>query len=384
MSLSYFSLALILIVVALDLENVRSVWRRRVLDVAEVGCDDYTLVIPLYGDPRYFADRRLIERHKPNVLVACDVGPSVMQQFANQLEREGWRVQRSIHAHPTAPMLIKSALDEGAISTAYTLKVDADTVVPEGIDRAIESMRRDGADVCSFKCGVLDPRSLCEKLQAQEYAMAMLSRHHRPWLLSGACYAARTSLFREVLARHTLWLFAEDFEFGRIARHLHLRVRHLEFTVYTQVPSGWRELWRQRSVGWWLGSFQHNWVNLDHNVLLTPVSSFYYVGVVGLGFWLRWWPLAHLTDWPYLMLYLGTMFGAYTVLLFAANWRVRSVWLLLMPYYSFFQSTLMTPIGLVNYARHAVRIRSLGRYHVGYRREHISARQPERAIGAVT
>jgi cellulose synthase/poly-beta-1,6-N-acetylglucosamine synthase-like glycosyltransferase len=280
-------------------------------------------------------------------------------------------------------MLIKAALDEGAITSAYTLKLDADTVIPLGIDRAIEAMRRDGADVCSLKCAVLNPRSLCEKMQAQEYAMAMLSRHHRPWLLSGACYAARTCLFREVLARHTLWLFAEDFEFGRIARQLHLRIRHLEFTVYTQVPRGWRELWRQRSRGWWLGSFHHNWVNLDHNVLLTPISSFYYLGVVGLGSWLRWWPLGHLGDWRYLLLYFGTLFSAYTVLLFVANWQVRSRWLLLMPYYSFFQSTLMTPVGLISYARHALRIRSLGRYRLGYRRERIAAVLPASAIGAV-
>src|SRR5437899_420508 len=99
------------------MQNARAVWRRRVLDLAEAECHDYTIVVPVYGDPRYFAGRRRIEPYKPNVIVACDVGPHAMKDFAAALEREGWRVHRSQSPNPTAPALIRMVLDSGAVTT---------------------------------------------------------------------------------------------------------------------------------------------------------------------------------------------------------------------------------------------------------------------------
>ena len=40
-----------------------------------------------------------------------------------------------------------------------------------------------------------------QKLQALEYRMAMLSRHFRPWLTSGACTVAKTESLRRIRSR---------------------------------------------------------------------------------------------------------------------------------------------------------------------------------------
>ena len=38
--------------------------RRRVLECEDASCDDFTIIVPLYGDPRYFDERHRIERER--------------------------------------------------------------------------------------------------------------------------------------------------------------------------------------------------------------------------------------------------------------------------------------------------------------------------------
>ena len=52
---------------------------------------DFTIIVPLFGHPRYFDRRAELLRYQPNVLVALEVGTPLMADFAEQLESEGWR-----------------------------------------------------------------------------------------------------------------------------------------------------------------------------------------------------------------------------------------------------------------------------------------------------
>jgi hypothetical protein len=353
----------------MDMQNLLSWSRRRVLECADEACDDYTIVVPLYGHPRYFDERHRIESYKPRVIVACDVGTEAMAAGADLLEAEGWRVFRCVFDRPTAPMLMKAVLDAGVVETTFTLRLDADTVLSPGLEHAVEAMRRDGADVASFKCHLLDPRTLCEKVQAQEYRMAMLSRHYRPWLLSGACYIARTWSLHRILERHTLWFLAEDSETGRIAFQLRMRIRHIDYEVLTAGPDTWRGLWNQRARIWWAGNFRHVWVNFDHNVMYMPAWLFYYAGLVWVGLSWKWSGFVSVIRyWPTGLTFLGLVFLLYTVLTYVSNWQVRSAYMLLIPYYSLAQAMLMPPMGCLAFARYAITRRRLGRYAFGHLR----------------
>ena len=62
-----------------DFQNMLAWSRRRTLSGSWRRDHDYTLVVPLYGDPRYFEGRRQLLRYQSNVLVAIDVSTPTMR-----------------------------------------------------------------------------------------------------------------------------------------------------------------------------------------------------------------------------------------------------------------------------------------------------------------
>ena len=49
---------------------------------------DFTVVVPLFGHPRYFDGRDAIARYREHVLVALEVTPPHMQAFAAKRDAE--------------------------------------------------------------------------------------------------------------------------------------------------------------------------------------------------------------------------------------------------------------------------------------------------------
>lgn len=357
-------------VVLMDMQNILSWSRRRVLDIANEGCDDFTIIIPLYGNPRYFEHRDRLDRLKPFILIAAAMDTPEMRAGADQLEEEGWRVLRveTGSARPTAPTLMLAALESGLVTTTHAARLDADTVPTPGFERAVEAVRRDGAALASLKCHIFEPRTLCERMQAQEYRMAMLSRHLRPRLTSGAGYIGRTDALVEIFRRHTGVFFSEDVETGRIAWQLRMRIRHVDYEILTEAPASWRALWRQRT-SWWAGNVHHFWVNFDKNAILMPGWTFYYVALVWVGLTWKWTSVVHgLSDPRRGAIFFALMYVLYTAMTFVGNWQVRSRYMMLVPPYSLFQALMMPPVGLIRWTQFCVSERRLYRYRFGYRR----------------
>jgi cellulose synthase/poly-beta-1,6-N-acetylglucosamine synthase-like glycosyltransferase len=348
-----------------DFQNLLARWRGRTLGPSTRGNDDFTIVVPLYGDPKYFTNREHLLCYQANVLVAIDVGNAVMETFADELEREGWSVFRTRLARPGPPTLMQAALP--AVTTTYVLRMDADTRPIDDIASYIESMANDGADLCSTKVLVDDPLSSAQKFQALEYRMAMLSRHFRPWLTSGACFVATTDAMKRILDSHSMWFTGEDIETGRIGFALRMRLRHLELRVATDAPDRWAHLYRQRRM-WWAGSFRHTVVNLDRNALQLPLWSFYYVALVWAGVYFKWASLVSYLHPFVLAQTLLALFVVYAVVTVVANWQVRSWRMLVFPPYALVQSMLMPIVGSIHYVVLARRYGRLGRYEFGYRR----------------
>lgn len=360
----------LLVVCLMDMQNLLSWNLRRVLRVADTECDDFTILVPLYGHPRYFADRHRIIDLKQNVLVVCGMNSEAMQEGANGLEAEGWRVLRVPFdgRRMTAPILMKAALESGAVTTAFAARLDADTVPSPGFARAVEAVRRDGADLVSLKCHILEPHSLCERMQAQEYRMAMLSRHFRPRLTSGAGYIGRTDALREIFRRHTGVFFSEDVETGRIAFQLRMRIRHVDYEILTAGPPTWGALWRQRN-SWWAGNVHHFWVNFDKNVLLMPTWTLYYVALVWAGLSWKWLSMVQMMgDWRRGIFIVAVTYLLYVAMTFVSNWQVRSWYMFLIPPYSLFQAMMMPPIGFARWVQFCINERHIYRYRFGYRR----------------
>jgi cellulose synthase/poly-beta-1,6-N-acetylglucosamine synthase-like glycosyltransferase len=358
---SYLLLAAAICLIAFDFQNLLSWSGGRTIKPGPEKSQDFTIIVPVFGHPRYFVSERLL-RYRHRVLVAMETSPPSMAEFADKLEAEGWRVERLVVTDPNPALLVAAALP--AVTTTYTFRLDADTVVGEDVSAAVAAADIAGADLCSIKCAVGNRTNVVTKLQALEYRMAMLCRHFRPWLTSGACFLARTDALRQVMARHSGWTPGEDIETGRTALALRMRIRHLDMVVHTDAPDRWRDLFRQRRL-WWAGAFRHWWINIDRNLLHLPVLTSYYLLAIWLSWYLKWWttlsPHSVVSSLP--LVYL-----AYVFVTVISNLQVVSPWMIVFPFYAFAQVLVMPPLGALKYFELARSRRRAGRYRFGYRR----------------
>jgi len=356
-----------------DFQNLLS-WRRTlVLAPLTEPTEDFTIVIPLFGHPRYFAGRERVAHLQERILVAVEVSTEQMRVFADELEHEGWDVFRTVIDDPSPPKLVLAALEADAVTTSVVMRLDADSSVGPELANAIAAAAEDGADLCSVKVLARNrTRNACTRFQALEYDMAMLSRHYRPWLVSGAGVVARTVMLREILRRHSMSPIGEDIEMGRVAYAHRMRIRHLDVVVETDVPESWCALFRQRR-NWWAGNFRHSIVNFDRNALQLPWWTLYNLAIV--------WVTLHLAVWRYPLYLLDPSvkvfaFFVFLVLVAAittliANWQVRAPLMVVYPVYAMAQSTLILSVGAAWYLRLLERSRRLGRYRFGIRRERL-------------
>jgi hypothetical protein len=363
MSLLWFLLPLLAV---FDLQNALAYWRRGVLVPTDRTTDDYTVVVLLYGHPRYLQNLDYLKTIKPNVLIAMDTGSPAIRQLPLQLERDGWRVFTCDLGTNVGPdSILHAALAAGAVKTTWTVRMDADTWAIEDMGRAVAAAQRARADMCSVKCYVAPPKNLCEQMQYTEYAMAMRTRHFRAWMTSGACILGTTHAYRTVLDHHSM-NFATcggDMETGQIARNLRMRIKHIDFLVYTEVPATWPALFRQRLV-WWGSSFRIIVCNFD-SALRMPGYLFYYLGLVWIGLY---WKIQGDFQIQRVAYYLPTLMVAYTIACVATNWPVRSKWMILFPYYSIAQVLVMPLAGSVWFLQYAIRKRKNPRFRFGFSR----------------
>jgi hypothetical protein len=162
------------LVILFDFQNLLSWSRRRVIGPHSRRNSDYTIVVPLYGHPRYFANREALSRVKERVLLAIDVSTPEMKRFALLSFANGWRVVCTELASPSPPHLVRFALESGEITTSYAIRMDGDTRPLDDFGRYLESIEEDGADLCSVKVAVANPRTQAEKMQANGHAVAPL------------------------------------------------------------------------------------------------------------------------------------------------------------------------------------------------------------------
>jgi hypothetical protein len=156
------------VLIAFDFQNLLAWWHGKLVRPGERRSFDFTVVVPLYGHPRYFDGRDALAPYKANVLVALEVSPPHMQEFASLLEAEGWKVCRIEIDRPCPPSLMKVAL--ASVTTTYALRLDADTRIGPGLERMIASVVASDADLCSMKVDAENARSTAAKLRGSSTA----------------------------------------------------------------------------------------------------------------------------------------------------------------------------------------------------------------------
>jgi cellulose synthase/poly-beta-1,6-N-acetylglucosamine synthase-like glycosyltransferase len=362
---TWASVLLLTVLLSLDMQNLASRWGR-VIALGQEVSRDYTLVVPIFGDPRYFRNGHYLARNRDNVLLAVNVDSPKMERFADELRSQGWRVHASrLTGRVSCPEIVFDALS--SVSTEYVIRIDGDTVSIQDPGRAVAAARAAGADLCSVKVTVSRRKTVIEKLQAVEYDMSMLGRHNRAWMTSGACMIARTSALRGILAAHSFWFPGEDIETDVIAKHYGLSVRHVDVRFYTDAPETFRAWARQRKM-WWSGSFRMAFVNAEQTFRF-PLTFVYTACVV----WLLWIAKWHeLVNVGHIAAILPFVVLLYTGVCFSSNWTVRSRWMVVYPYYALFQALVMPPLGAGYYLWLWYRRGTLkppGRYRIGFRRE---------------
>jgi Glycosyl transferase family group 2 len=361
---SYLPLAFAIFLVAFEFQNLLSWGGGRTIKPGPEKSQDFTIIVPVFGHPRYFNGERLL-RYRHRVLVAMEISAPLMAGFADELEAGGWSIERLVVADPNPAALVTAALP--AVATTYVFRLDSDTDIGDDVAAAVAAADLAGADLCSIKCAVANRTNVVTKLQALEYRMAMLCRHFRPWLTSGACFLARTDALRQIMARHSNWTPGEDIETGRAALALRMRIRHLDMVVRTDAPDSWRALFDQRRL-WWAGAFRHWWINVDRNLLHLPVMTSYYLIAIWASLYFKWWttlnPAAVLSSLP-------LVYAAYLFVTVTSNLQVISPWMIVFPFYALAQVLVMPPLGALKYFELARRRRRAGRYRFGYRRREV-------------
>lgn len=348
---------LVLSLVLLDAQNIVAPLRRdNVLRAGEEVNNDFTIVVPLFGDSSYFRNGSFLMQYRENTLLAVNVSNEHMAKFADAKEQEGWRVSRVLTSgEPSVVSTLGVALSD--VTTTYTIRMDGDSYMKRHPGEAVGAADKAKADLCSVKVLASNQGNLIEKLQATEYAISMQGRHNQPWATSGACMVARTTSLRHILKNHSHWYYGEDMETGRVAKHFGMKVRHIDFEVFTEVPETFRAWFRQRQ-GWWAGNFRLAWVNFEQNFRY-PVWMFYNAVLIWVLLTAKW---THILE---ALTYLPWLIMLYTFITVVANWRVRSPWMILTPYYSLVQAMVMPPLGAIRYFKIALRTGKWGRFLVG-------------------
>ena len=82
---SYLLLAVGIFLVAFDFQNLLSWWGGRTITPGRQVSQDFTIVVPVFGHPRYFEGERLL-RYRHKVLIAMEISAPTIAAFADDLE----------------------------------------------------------------------------------------------------------------------------------------------------------------------------------------------------------------------------------------------------------------------------------------------------------
>ncbi len=329
-------------------------------------CQDYVLIVPIYGDMGYLQNEAFLRDYGKRVLLTTSSAETseFYEQFYRVAVRNNFRTfvsPRPLHATDgkvrrqvggtLRDTIVRNATR--SVRAEYVVCIDADTVTTQSIDLLVGRFAHAGLDLGSVPLIPANRDTLLGKLQAHEYRMAMRLRRVMPWLVSGGCHIARAEVHKDLMNAHSLFFQGNDVELGLIASARRYRVGHILFDVPTEVPDTLRTWWRQRKA-WAGGEFRLMIVNI-RQAWRHPFLFFYGGCMMFALLPMRYFYALEHPSW----VLLATL-ALYGVLVAGLNWKHRDLALLIYPLYSAFYVLVLVPAGCVMYVRMAIKHRNAG------------------------
>ncbi|QQS21272.1 MAG: hypothetical protein IPL87_01980 [Candidatus Moraniibacteriota bacterium] len=214
---------------------------------------DYTILIPIFGNISYLRNVEFLKQYARHVVlctttkespefdvaidkVAAEHGfrifrshvplassvqkPNPWRLFTHTLHGSGDLAKQESDQNAGLRFNKEIARDEiirdsfAAIDTGYCVFLDGDTVAHEKLFKLVHLMRELGFDLASVRVLASKQETIMEKLQSVEYDLAMDARKIYPWLTSGACMVAKTSVIKDIMQHHSLFFSGGDIEIG--------------------------------------------------------------------------------------------------------------------------------------------------------------------------
>ncbi len=353
-------------------------------------CDDFTILIPIFGDMRYLRNLAFLSQYPGRVLLCTTTKErpefnaqieALAKQYHFAIYRSQVPISSSKGASPNPWRLFTSTLqartpntpayqeaiytlseearDEimressRVVTTAYSIFIDGDTTAEESLYQLVGFMKQKDFDLASVRVLASRSETIIEKLQSVEYELAMDARRIYPWLTSGAAMIAKTNIMKEVMGHHSLFFSGGDIEIGKLAKMVGYKVGHIAFTFYTDVPRTFRAWVRQRMI-WFGGEFRHAVVNAHQYTWRHPLYFFYSTFLVYLLTPIRWYEVI---EYP---LVIPVVVVLYLGIIFLFHWKKAKPFYLLFPLYALFQVMILVPLGVYTYFKMAFSAENTG------------------------
>ncbi len=360
------------------------------LDRDAVPCEDFTILIPIFGNMSYLKNVDFLAPYGAQVVLCTTTKESASfnEEIGLIAEKYNFRifcseVVRASSTHRPNPWALFRGTLRGksgtptleeqaeikinsdiardeiirdsflAVTTKYCIFLDGDTVAKRDLRRLVGQMQKEDMDLCSVRVLASRKDTLMEKLQSVEYELAMDARKIYPWLTSGACMVAKTSVIMDIMSHHSLFFSGGDIEIGKLAKMLGYKVSHIPFVFYTDVPRTFKAWFKQR-MAWFGGGFRHAIINMHRYTWRHPLFYFYMTVLVYLLLPLRWYELI---KHPIVILLIIAM---YWFLVFIFHYRRFKPFYFLFPFYALIQVMILVPLGVFTYFRMARNANNIG------------------------
>jgi cellulose synthase/poly-beta-1,6-N-acetylglucosamine synthase-like glycosyltransferase len=352
--------------------------------------EDFAILVPIFGNMSYFKNAEFLKDYSDKVII-CTTAHETKQfytdlnavcqqygfrQFRSELSsiksgkftRNPWKIfhtlldgsiKRRVFAEKARGVLLFEEVD--GIDNTYCVFLDGDTVCHEDLRKVVGEFHARDLDLSSVRIIPSHTNTLMERMQQFEYQFAMDGRKLYPWMTSGACMVAKAGVLQEVLRHHSHFFQGGDIEIGKLCYSLGYNVGHLDTEFYTDVPETFRKWFKQR-VAWSSGDFRHAVINIHFYSWRQPFFFFYCTFVVYAMMPFR---IMFLLSNPYVLPFIIVI---YWILLLGIQSRYRNKYMLLFPFYSLFQSLVITPLGILCYFYTVYKYHNVGiiryRYHL--------------------
>ncbi|MCS7092065.1 MAG: hypothetical protein NZM26_01790 [Patescibacteria group bacterium] len=339
--------------------------------------NDFAILVPVYNDIKYIKNIDFLKKYAEKV-VLCTTNKETEEFYEklNKLSKEhGFRISISdvtqegknpfsifnkvLLAHD---LVLKESLK--SLDEKYVIFIDGDTFVNEDLAILCGAMEENDFDIASVKVIPSRRSNLIEHLQGVEYDIAMQARLIYPWLTSGAGMVAKRLVMEEVMKNHSLFFNGGDIEIGKIADIMGFKVGHIPMIFYTEIPETFGK-WVKQRFSWMSGAFRHSIINIHHN-LNHPFHFIYFSFIIYFLYPIK---VYELIKYWYLFPLLVLL---YIVITFLANWKVRNKYMILFPFYAFFQVMVIIWFGIWRYFNNLYKTKNVGliriRYHSPFAR----------------